>query len=79
MRVGDLSLVEMAEKIRALVSPVIISTVANLPAAGSQWRRVAVVTNGRKTGEGAGAGTGVLAYDDGSNWVNSYDANPVAA
>jgi hypothetical protein len=39
----------------------------DLPAA-SQPGRLRFVTNGRKDGEGVGAGTGVLAYDDGVAW-----------
>lgn len=40
---------------------------ANLPAAGKPGR-IMFVTNGRKPGQGAGAGTGVLAVDDGTIW-----------
>ena len=50
---------------------------ADLPAAG-QAGRVRFVTNGRKVGEGAGAGTGVPAYDDGTNWYRFSDDTPVA-
>lgn len=39
----------------------------DLPAAGKPGR-VMFVTNGRKPAEGAGAGTGVLAVDDGTIW-----------
>lgn len=42
-------------------------TVANLPAAGTAGR-TAFATDGRKDGEGVGAGTGVLVYDDGTDW-----------
>lgn len=41
---------------------------ASLPAAG-QRGRIIFVTNGRKAGEGVGLGTGVLAFDDGTNWI----------
>lgn len=40
-----------------------IRTFAELPPAGVKGRMY-YVTNGRKAGEGAGAGTGVLAIDD---------------
>lgn len=50
---------------------------ADLPAAG-QPGRVLFVTNGRKVGEGAGAGTGVIAYDDGGAWRRPSDDTPVA-
>lgn len=51
---------------------------ADLPAAG-QPGRVMFVTNGRKLGELAGAGTGVLAYDDGgASWRRPSDDTPVA-
>lgn len=51
---------------------------ADLPAAG-QSGRVVFVTNGRKAGEGAGAGSGVLAFDDGSNWIAVDTGTIVAA
>jgi len=40
---------------------------------------VAFATNGRKTGEGAGAGTGLMVYYDGSNWIRPADDSTVAA
>jgi hypothetical protein len=43
--------------------------------AGSQ----AFASNGRKNGEGAGSGTGVLVYYDGSNWIASDTGQTVAA
>jgi len=42
---------------------------AALPGAG-QTGRILFVTNGRKAGEGPGAGTGVLTVDDGTNWIH---------
>ncbi len=46
---------------------------AGLPVAG-QAGRVVFVTDGRKVGEGPGAGTGVLAYDDGGvSWRRPSD------
>jgi hypothetical protein len=54
------------------------STVAGLPAAG-QAGRLRFATNGRKTGEGAGAGTGVLVYDDAVGWRRVDDGTAVAA
>ncbi len=57
---------------------VVGSTVALLPAAG-QPRRVRFATDGRKTGEGAGLGTGVLAYDDGTAWRRVDDGTTVVA
>lgn len=50
---------------------------AALPAAG-QPGRLLFVTNGRKIGEGAGAGTGVLVADDGTNWIHVATDTPVA-
>lgn len=41
--------------------------VANLPVAGEPGR-TAFATDGRKEGQGIGAGTGVLVYDDGTDW-----------
>lgn len=51
---------------------------AALPAAGQPGRLV-FVTNGRKVGEGAGAGTGVIAYDDGGAWRRPSDDAVVSA
>ena len=43
-----------------------VYTVANLPAAKAG--SVAFASNGRANGEGAGSGTGVLVFYDGSFW-----------
>lgn len=50
---------------------------ANLPAAG-QRGRLRFCTNGRKVGEGAGVGTGIVAYDDGVAWRRTADDTTVA-
>ncbi|MBK8583878.1 MAG: hypothetical protein IPL86_19320 [Flavobacteriales bacterium] len=52
------------------------STVAELPGTGIPVREghVAFATNGRKSGEGAGTGTGVPVYRDGISWL-TYSAN----
>ncbi len=60
------------------------STVANLPAlagAAVEAGRLYFATNGRKTGEGVAAGTGVLVYADGNNanWRRVDDGTQVAA
>jgi len=54
------------------------STVANLPVAG-QAGRERFASDGRKTGEAAGLGTGVLAYDDGVAWRRVDDGTTVVA
>jgi len=59
------------------------ATVAALPAAGVQSGAMAWATNGRKSGEGAGSGTGVLAYADtisgATTWRRLSDDTAVAA
>jgi len=50
---------------------------ANLPTPG-QPGRLRFVTDGRKTGEGVGAGTGVPAYDDGVAFRRYSDDTTVA-
>lgn len=52
-------------------------TVGTMPASidGS----IAFATDGRKIGEGAAAGTGVLAYRDGGNWYRASDDSVLAA
>jgi len=57
---------------------VAVSTVAALPAAG-QAGRLLFASDGRKVGEGVGAGTGVLVYDDGVAWRRTADDSTVAA
>jgi len=51
-------------------------TVANLPIDVVEGQ-IAFATNGRKTGEGAGSGTGVLVIRDNSNWRVVSEALPV--
>ncbi len=64
---------------RSEVTGGVVSLVfASLPVAG-QTGRLVFVTNGRKLGEGVGAGTGVLAYDDGVAWRRTADDTTVAA
>lgn len=56
------------------------STVAALPTPSATMKgRLRFVTNGRKVGEGAGAGTGTLAYDDGTAWRRVGDDTTVLA
>jgi len=57
--------------------PVASYTVADLPA--PTVPSLAFASDGRKSGEGAGSGTGVLVYWDGSAWVTSDDSTPVAS
>lgn len=52
-------------------------TFANLPTA-SETGRMLFVTDGRKLGEGVGAGTGVLVYDDSVAWRRTSDDTTVA-
>ena len=54
-----------------------VYTVAALPAGAAG--KVAYASNGRKVGEGAGAGTGVLVYHDGTAWRRTADDTTVAA
>lgn len=52
-------------------------TVATLPAVGDAL--LAYASDGRKVGEGAGAGTGVPVYRDGGTWFRYGDDTAVAA
>lgn len=57
---------------------VAVATVATLPLASVATRGyLRYVSNGRKTGEGVGAGTGVLAYNDGVAWRRVSDDSTV--
>jgi len=51
-------------------------TVATLPAADVN---VAIATDGRKDGEGSGAGTGVLCYRTSTTWYRVSDDTAVVA
>lgn len=53
-------------------------SVAQLPG-GQLAGTIAFATDGRKVGEGAGLGTGVLVYFDGSFWRRTSDDTTVAA
>jgi hypothetical protein len=44
-------------------------TVAGLPSTGRITGAVAYASDGRKAGEGASSGTGVLVFFDGTNWI----------
>jgi hypothetical protein len=55
-------------------------TVAQLPGASSYPKGTpSFAANGRKAGEGAGAGTGVPIWTDGSKWLTFYDNTEVQA
>lgn len=54
------------------------STVAGLPSA-SPAGMFLMVTDGRKSGEGAAAGTGVLCQSNGTNWKTVDTGGTVAA
>lgn len=53
--------------------------VASLPTTGIATGTTAFATDGRKVGEGGGAGTGTLAYYDGTAWRRVGDDTTVAA
>lgn len=55
-------------------------TVATLPTNdATNPGRVAYATDGRKSGEGLGLGTGTPVWDDGTNWLTFYDNSAVQA
>ena len=57
-----------------------VSTISGLPVPStSTLGRLRFVSNGRKVGEGAGAGTGTIAYDDGIAWRRVGDDTTVVA
>ena len=74
MREVDQAMREMLTTINALTSPVLF---ANLPA-GAEGQ-IIFVSNGRKAGQGVGAGTGVLAFHDGTTWIAVDTGTAVAA
>ena len=54
-------------------------SVVTLANAGTPYKGyVLFISNGRKVGEGAGSGTGVLAYGDGVQWRRASDDTTVA-
>lgn len=72
-RIRDLEANERSE----LTNAVPAVTVADLPTVG-QVGRLRFATDGRKMGEGPGAGTGVPVYDDGgASWRRLSDDTAV--
>jgi hypothetical protein len=68
--------------VRAAGPTVPSTTVANLLSASGADAgagTIAYASNGRKSGEGSGAGTGVPVWSDGTNWRTFYDNSVVAA
>lgn len=64
--------------IRKIIDETTPVTVANLPANATAGDR-AFASNGRKVGEGGGAGTGVPVYYDGTAWRAVATDTTVAA
>lgn len=54
-------------------------SVAGLPVSGVNAGVTAYASNGRKSGEAAGAGTGVMVFYDGANWVACDSGQTVTA
>ena len=69
---------EEANERAEVAAGLVTSTVAGLPTPG-QAGRMRFATDGRKVGEGAGAGTGTPAYDDGVAWRRTADDTTVLA
>lgn len=63
----------------AMTGPLTLAsyTVAALPAVGAA--QVAYASDGRKNGEGAGTGTGVMVFSDASAWIACDSGVAVAA
>lgn len=53
-------------------------TVATLPSSPADGQ-IAFASNGRKSGEGAGTGTGVFVYSDGGTWYDNINTSSVVA
>lgn len=70
----DQALREQLAVTNAMSEPVAF---ADLPA--GEEGQITFVSNGRKAGEGVGAGTGVLAFHDGSTWIAVDTGTAVAA
>ena len=62
------------------LGPIVLASyiVSNLPT-GMPAGAKAFASNGRKPGEGAGAGSGVETFFDGSSWISSCSGSMVAA
>ncbi len=73
-RIKALEAAERAE----IAGATALATVATLPAAGQEGR-ILFATDGRKQGEGPGAGTGVPVYDDATAWRRYSDDTTVLA
>jgi len=73
------SAIEAAAAVLAGNSPVASMTVAQLPSPPSQAGLIAYASDGRKNGEGAGLGTGVLVFSDATAWRACDTGATVAA
>jgi hypothetical protein len=71
-------MLEFDARVRSLIETTEPVAYADLPGAGNAGA-VLFVQDGLKDGESAGSGTGVLAYDDGANWVAVDTGTPVGA
>ncbi len=74
MRELDQAMRRLVNASNAMSEPVAF---ADLPT-GTEGQTI-YVSNGRKAGEGGGAGTGVLAFHDGSTWIAVDTGAAVAA
>lgn len=67
----SLVLSSILQVLTAMPSKAPIYAFAALPAPAGLAGQVVYVSNGRKPGEGAGLGTGMLAFSDGSGWFGT--------
>lgn len=79
-RLRSLEAMERAETAGAVQASTVI-TLPPLVGVAAEAGRLHFATDGRKTGEGVGAGSGVLVYADGTNatWRRVDDGTAVAA
>lgn len=67
LQAQNILLGEILQQMRAISTPLLVYTVAGLPASAPNAVMV-YASNGRNTGEGAGAGTGCVVVGNGAVW-----------
>jgi hypothetical protein len=73
---SDTTIAQGNFEVNGTILYILTYTIATLPTAVGIKKSFA--TNGRKSGEGVGAGTGIPVWSDGTNWRTYYD-NSIAA
>lgn len=78
LQAQNILLGEMLQQFKAINTPLVIYTVAGLPAL-APLGVLAYASNGRNNGQGAGAGTGTAVVGNGTVWTAIWSGAQVLA